>query len=230
MQVWIQRWGFPSLFLSLSLSIHGSPIRLYVQAQGIHDGSACPPSYPVLLVYCSLCWTLCAHGTRRPALLCPQNLPHVCDRVSTESSVFLGEMVCLAADLAALHLLAYPRSSKIGIGVTQPCSRNQPLDQGSMTGSNLAVESAPCALSASAYHIFTSTPASPSPLSLPSSSSSPSGARARWHSTGAHGAASELLGCHLFYFVGPQNDKPHRLYPIPTLSDHSLPGPQSTCC
>ncbi len=28
-------------------------------------------------------------------------------------------------------------------GVTQPCSRNQPLDQGSTTGSNLAVEPAP---------------------------------------------------------------------------------------
>jgi len=32
-------------------------------------------------------------------------------------------------------------------GVTQPCSQNQPLDQRSTTGSNLAVEPARCALS-----------------------------------------------------------------------------------
>jgi hypothetical protein len=33
---------------------------------------------------------------------------------------------CLVADLVALHLLAYPRGSKIGFGVTQPYTRNQP--------------------------------------------------------------------------------------------------------
>src|SRR6266581_6908813 len=59
-----------------------------------------------------------------------------------------SRLVRLAVDLAALRLLAYPRDSKIGFGVTQPCSRNRPLDQGSKTGSNLAVEPAPCALSA----------------------------------------------------------------------------------
>src|SRR5712691_2784923 len=58
-----------------------------------------------------------------------------------------SHLVHLAADLAALHLLAYSRGSKIGIGVTQPCSRNQPLDQGSTTGPNLGVESALCTLS-----------------------------------------------------------------------------------
>ncbi len=52
----------------------------------------------------------------------------------------------LAMDLAALRLLAYPRDSMTGFVATQPCSRNQPLDQGSTTGSN-AVEpvSAPSA-------------------------------------------------------------------------------------
>src|SRR5260221_10279998 len=58
----------------------------------------------------------------------------------------MNRLVRLAA--AALRLLAYPRDSRTGFGVTQPCSRNQPLNQGSTTGSNLAVEPAPCALSA----------------------------------------------------------------------------------
>jgi len=65
------------------------------------------------------------------------------DAPSNESS-----LVRLAADLAALRLLAHPRDSKTGFGATQPCSQNQPLDQGSTTGSTLAVEPAPCALSA----------------------------------------------------------------------------------
>ena len=49
----------------------------------------------------------------------------------------MSRLVRLAADLAALHLLAYPRGSKIGFGNTQLFSRNQPLDQGSTTGSNV---------------------------------------------------------------------------------------------
>ena len=60
----------------------------------------------------------------------------------------MSRLVRLAADPIALHLLAYPRSSKIGFGVTQPCSRNLPLDQGSTKGFNLAVERARCVLSA----------------------------------------------------------------------------------
>ena len=53
----------------------------------------------------------------------------------------------LAADLAALHLLVCPRGSAIEFGVTRTYSRNQPLDQGSTTGSNLAVGPVLCALS-----------------------------------------------------------------------------------
>src|SRR6266581_7952086 len=71
------------------------------------------------------------------------------------SPLFVGKMhrvtsrlVHLAVDLVALHLLAYPRAQKTGFGFTQPCSWNRPLDQGSTTGSNLAVELAPCTLSA----------------------------------------------------------------------------------
>jgi len=60
----------------------------------------------------------------------------------------MSRLVRLATDPVALHHLAYPRGSNIGFGDTQPCSRNQPLDQGSTTGSNLAVERARCALSA----------------------------------------------------------------------------------
>jgi len=37
----------------------------------------------------------------------------------------MSRLVRLAADLVALHLLTYPRGSKIGFGITQPCSRNQ---------------------------------------------------------------------------------------------------------
>src|SRR5712691_10774118 len=51
------------------------------------------------------------------------------------SPLFVGKthrvtsrLIRLAADLAALRLLAYPRDSKTGFGATQPCSRNQPLD------------------------------------------------------------------------------------------------------
>jgi hypothetical protein len=61
----------------------------------------------------------------------------------------MSRLVRLAADLATLHLLAYSPGSKIGFRATRPCSRNQPLNQGSTTGSNPAVEPVPCTLSAS---------------------------------------------------------------------------------
>jgi len=43
-----------------------------------------------ILLCRSLCRTLSAHGTRRPALLRPQNLSCTCDGVSPESCVSLG--------------------------------------------------------------------------------------------------------------------------------------------
>jgi len=47
----------------------------------------------------SLRRTLSAHGTRRPALLRPQNLPCTCDGFSPEACVSLGASLCEASSL-----------------------------------------------------------------------------------------------------------------------------------
>jgi len=52
-----------------------------------------------ILVCRSLHRTLSTHGTRRPALLRPQNLPCACDGVSRESCVSLVAMLCEASSL-----------------------------------------------------------------------------------------------------------------------------------
>jgi len=52
-----------------------------------------------VLVGRSLRRTLSAHGTRRPGLLRPQNLPCACDGVSPEFCVSLGAMPCEASSL-----------------------------------------------------------------------------------------------------------------------------------
>jgi len=52
-----------------------------------------------ILVCHSLHWMLSAHGTRKPALLCPQNLPCACDGVLPEYCISLVPMLCEAFSL-----------------------------------------------------------------------------------------------------------------------------------
>jgi hypothetical protein len=70
-------------------------------------------------------------------------LPFVCWQ-HTSSNELSGSFGSRPGNTAPL---AYARGSKTGFGVTQPCSKNPPLDEGRTTGSNFAMEPAPCTLS-----------------------------------------------------------------------------------